>query len=77
MAKSKIIKELANKEVSLEVAFNRLLIIASDLNNDDLVNWATNFIENADIKVEGKEKKTDGFWKQVLVNKHQIFCGKY
>lgn len=42
MAKSKIIKELANKEVSLEVAFNRLLIIASDLNNDDLVNWATN-----------------------------------
>ena len=41
MAKSKIIKELANKEVSLEVAFNRLLIIASDLNNDDLVNWAT------------------------------------
>ena len=42
MAKSKIIKELANKEVSLEVAFNRLLIIASDLNNDDLINWATN-----------------------------------
>ena len=28
----------------------------------------TNFIENADIKMEGKEKKTDGFWKQVLVN---------
>lgn len=42
MAKSKIIKELANKEVSLEVAFNRLLIIASDLNNNDLINWATN-----------------------------------
>ena len=42
MAKSKIIKELANKEVALEVAFNRLLIIASDLNNDDLINWATN-----------------------------------
>lgn len=42
MAKSKIIKELANKEVSLEVAFNRLLIIASDLKNQDLIDWATN-----------------------------------
>ena len=28
----------------------------------------TNFIENADIKIESKEKKADGFWKQVLVN---------
>lgn len=39
MAKSKIIKELANNEISLEVALNRLLIIASDLNNDELSNW--------------------------------------
>lgn len=42
MAKSKIIKELANKEISLEVAFNRLLIIASDIENEELINWATN-----------------------------------
>lgn len=28
----------------------------------------TNFIKNADIKIESKEKKADGFWKQVLVN---------
>lgn len=42
MAKSKIIKELANKEISLEVAFNRLLIIASDIGNTDLIDWATN-----------------------------------
>lgn len=28
----------------------------------------TNFIENTDIKIESKEKKADGFWKQVLVN---------
>lgn len=42
MAKSKIIKELANKEISLEVAFNRLLIIASDIENNDLIEWATN-----------------------------------
>lgn len=42
MAKSKIIKELANKEISLEVAFNKLLIIASDIGNTDLIDWATN-----------------------------------
>lgn len=42
MAKSKIIKEIANKEISLEVAFNRLLIIASDIGNQDLIDWATN-----------------------------------
>lgn len=42
MAKSKIIKEIANKEISLEVAFNRLLIIASDIENQDLIDWATN-----------------------------------
>lgn len=40
MAKSKIIKELANNEITMEVALNRLLIIASDLNNDDLADWA-------------------------------------
>ena len=42
MAKSKIIKELANKEISLEVAFSRLLIIASDIGNQDLIDWVTN-----------------------------------
>ncbi len=42
MAKSRIIKELANNEISLEVAFNRLLIIASDIENEELINWATN-----------------------------------
>lgn len=40
MAKSKIIKELANNEISLEVAINRLLIIASDINNQELAQWA-------------------------------------
>lgn len=42
MAKSKIIKEIANKEISLEVAFNRLIIIASDVRNQNLIDWATN-----------------------------------
>ena len=40
MAKSKIIRELANNEISLEVAINRLLIIASDINNNELAQWA-------------------------------------
>lgn len=40
MAKSKIIKALANNEISMEIALNRLLIIASDLNNNDLADWA-------------------------------------
>ncbi len=40
MAKSKIIKELANNAISLEVALNRLFIIASDIENEELQNWA-------------------------------------
>lgn len=42
MAKSRIIKELANKEISIEVGLNRLLIIASDTNNKELIQWAKN-----------------------------------
>lgn len=42
MAKSKIIKELVSNEISLEVALNRLLIIASDIENDELAQWAEN-----------------------------------
>lgn len=42
MAKSKLIKELANGKVDLVTAFNRLLIIANDIENDELVNWAEN-----------------------------------
>ena len=40
MAKSKVIKELANNEITLEVALNRLMIIASDIENDELSKWA-------------------------------------
>ena len=40
MAKSKIIKELANNQISMEVALQRLLIIASDLDNEELSAWA-------------------------------------
>lgn len=44
MAKSKIIKELANNEISLEVALNRLYIIATDIQDENLQNWAENEI---------------------------------
>lgn len=40
MAKSKIIKQLANGEVSIEVALNRILVIAFDLGNEELARWA-------------------------------------
>ena len=40
MAKSKILKQLANNEITLEVALSRLMVIASDINNDALSAWA-------------------------------------
>ena len=40
MAKSKIIKELANNSISLGVALNRLFVIASDIENEELQQWA-------------------------------------
>ena len=40
MAKSKLIKELANGKVDLATAFNRLLIIANDIENEELELWA-------------------------------------
>lgn len=42
MGKSKILKEIANNEISLEVALSRLLIIASDLENGEIINWVEN-----------------------------------
>ena len=40
MAKSKIIKELVNEEISLGIALKRLVVLASDLGDDELKNWA-------------------------------------
>ena len=41
MAKSTILKDLATNKVSLEVALSRLMIIASDIDDDELRKWAT------------------------------------
>lgn len=40
MAKSKILKELVNNKIMLEVALSRLLLIASDINDNELMKWA-------------------------------------
>lgn len=40
MPKSTVIKQLANNEIPLNVGLSRLLIIASDINDDLLVQWA-------------------------------------
>ena len=39
MAKSKIIKDLVNDDVSLTVVLNRLYVLASDLGNQDILDW--------------------------------------
>lgn len=40
MAKSRIIKELANNDISIDIALSRVLIIASDIDNHELSEWA-------------------------------------
>ena len=53
MAKSTILKQLANNEIDLEVVLSRLLIIASDINNQQLYRWAESelegYISNDDV----------------------------
>lgn len=39
MAKSKIIKDLVNDEISIEIALNRTKIITNELNNNALEKW--------------------------------------
>lgn len=40
MAKSIVIKQLANDEISLETALRRLMIISSDIGNEELHSWS-------------------------------------
>lgn len=42
MAKSLILKQLVNNEIDLEIVISRLMIIASDINNEKLYRWAEN-----------------------------------
>ena len=40
MAKSKILKELANNEITIDIALKRLLLICNDLNYEEVFSWA-------------------------------------
>lgn len=53
MAKSKILKELVNEETSLNIALKRLIVLAADINDNDLKEWAEKEINgyNADDEV--------------------------
>ena len=53
MAKSKILKELVNEEISLNIALKRLIVLAADMNDNDLKEWAEKEINgyNADDDV--------------------------
>lgn len=68
MAKSKIIKELASNEISLEVALNRLLIIASDIKNDELAQWVENELNGYSDSAELPEYR-------VIDNTHFVYSG--
>ena len=52
MAKSKIIKDLVNDEVSLTVVLNRLYVLASDLGNQEILDWANK-------EISGYKKEDD------------------
>ncbi len=62
MAKSKILKELANNSISIEIALKRLLIILNDLNYEDLIIWV--------------EKELNGYGKDDCMPAYrEIGCG--
>lgn len=48
MAKSKVLKELANNGITIEVALSRLMIIATDIGNEKLCEWAENELNGYD-----------------------------
>lgn len=70
MAKSKIIKELANNEISLDIALNRLFIIASDINNEELQQWA-----ECELHGYGKNKLPDYRYAKNTVFRYSGFNG--
>ena len=72
MAKSKIIKELANNKVSLEVALNRLYVIASDINNEELQQWA-----ECELHGYGKNKLPEYRYAKNTVFKYSGINGNY
>ena len=72
MAKSKIIKELANNSISLDVALSRLFVIASDIGNDELQQWA-----ECELHGYGKHKLPEYRYAKNTVFKYSGINGNY
>lgn len=52
MAKSQLIKDLATNKISLEEGLQRLLVISSELNNEELTNWLMGELSGYSSKAE-------------------------
>lgn len=52
MAKSQLIKDLATNKISLEEGLQRLLVISSELNNEELTSWIIGELNGYSNKVE-------------------------
>lgn len=52
MAKSQLIKDLATNKISLEEALQRLLVITSELNNEELNKWILGELNGYSIETE-------------------------
>lgn len=62
MPKSSIIRELANNEITLDLAFNNLLLVASVINNKELLKWVereiSGYAENDNLPIYRKSEKS-------------------
>ena len=63
MAKSKILKELANNEIALDVAFKRLLLICNDLNYTEIFAWAEKELNGYGVEEPVPENRNLGVGK--------------
>lgn len=52
MAKSQIIKDIANSDVDIQTALKRTKVLLQDLENDDLLNWVNYEIEGYPDEIE-------------------------
>lgn len=68
MAKSQLIKDIAIKKISLEEGLQRLLIISSDLGNDELKNWLVGELNGYSNKAELPEYRKN-------IGSHIIYSG--
>ena len=76
MAKSKILKELASENVNLESVLSRLLIIASDLNNDKLAEWAKKELYGYSVDDDAPEYRKTGAGRIIVDGENASHKGK-